>query len=359
MYTTTSGIMTTKEKNKKVGFLDLPGEIRNIVYRQLLTSSTPIDLMPLFNDSRNHRPFVHPNSKQMHYRQRVRATITRQITIGLVKTCRTARKEGCGILYAENSFRFSDRRAWIVLDAFLCAIGTNRKYLTDVSVHVPEQYGRDLTRWGDYPWRVYDATEQTMGCVGNIDKVKQEMVVTMDRALQEVHGVWWDDWTYSLEHTWFRKTRETLRELQGLKKFSFVLPRSFMIHTRTQLADGSWVPSDFSGLQLHDCLPVDVEISLVILNLRRDQPHKQSRSSRYGQRRREIIPSWARKGDNEMGRIYLTNFAIQEGWKLEYAIARKKSTHQIVTWNKFQEMLGNMKTESYWENRCESDDDES
>ncbi|KXT03690.1 hypothetical protein AC578_5186 [Pseudocercospora eumusae] len=101
------------------GFLDLPAELRNPLYRQWLVSSEPIYICCI------------PCGKVYSVRPD-----TWNARTALMRLNQQIRVEASSIHYGENDFRFPDEYAWLALRNFLQAIGPiNTSYIRHLTVH--------------------------------------------------------------------------------------------------------------------------------------------------------------------------------------------------------------------------------
>ena len=108
--------------------LDLPPEIRNVVYRHVLVLEDAIELAPLhWNRPQKHRLV-------MRAIKRYRLDIIPRL--GLLRTCKKVYDEASSIFYGGNEFRFSNSQGWFVLSAFLQTIGErSQRLLRLLTVH--------------------------------------------------------------------------------------------------------------------------------------------------------------------------------------------------------------------------------
>lgn len=108
--------------------LDLPPEIRSVIYRHMLVLEEAIELAAL-----------HWNRPQKH--RLVKAALKRYRLdviprLGLLRTCKKVYHEASSIFYGEKEFRFSNSQGWFVLLAFLLTIGErSQKLLRLLTIH--------------------------------------------------------------------------------------------------------------------------------------------------------------------------------------------------------------------------------
>jgi len=118
-------------------FLNLPGEIRTLIYRAALVRDTPLDLWPnkFFEDNgadpillrrlltsrktedRNLVEWI--TVRDQHDLQYVR----KEMATGILGTCKQVWMEASWLFWCENSFRFSGDFEWIGLRRFLTTVG--------------------------------------------------------------------------------------------------------------------------------------------------------------------------------------------------------------------------------------------
>ena len=115
---------------KPFPLMELPPEIRNRIYREYLVLHTPIDLCPKATGFKGN---VHA---WRHHIRRWKKDICPRLR--LLRTNKQVLAETRSIFYAENEFRFTNSKAWYVLDAFLYTIGQqNTAWLRHLAIHVP------------------------------------------------------------------------------------------------------------------------------------------------------------------------------------------------------------------------------
>jgi hypothetical protein len=135
-------------------FLQLPGEIRTLIYRAALTRSTPLDLYP-------HKFIICPEScdelserlskqknlgpKPWNWRCTINvrdqydlAYIRKEMATGFLGTCKQVQKEATMIFWRENTFRFSGDCEWEGIRRFLTTIGVEaRKRIRHLELSLP------------------------------------------------------------------------------------------------------------------------------------------------------------------------------------------------------------------------------
>lgn len=110
--------------------LDLPAEVRNQIYREILVLEDAIELNP---KSTNPEQDERTRTRRLN---RYRYDI--QPRLRLLRTNKQIHHEATSIYYGENEFRFTHVQGWYVLAAFLHTIGPeNSKLLRSIAIHVP------------------------------------------------------------------------------------------------------------------------------------------------------------------------------------------------------------------------------
>ena len=136
-------------------FLNLPGEIRNEIYRIALIISTPIDLCPakyLFDiEDFQEDPMLmqrylaftegdHEDENWMFGHRPTKLTIRlqpslegmrRNLAINLSAVCRQVYHEAARYLRSKNTFVFSDDEDWFIVLKFLMTIGPNARSMIE------------------------------------------------------------------------------------------------------------------------------------------------------------------------------------------------------------------------------------
>jgi hypothetical protein len=138
-------------------FLDLPGEIRTLIYRAALLRPTPIDLWPAAEiKNPRERPdlqqriakhqksawrpdarFRRQPERDARFRdQRDLQFVRKEMATGLLATCKQINQEASHVFWTENIFRFSGDENWNGIRRFLLAIGPRaRSMLSVLEVH--------------------------------------------------------------------------------------------------------------------------------------------------------------------------------------------------------------------------------
>ena len=188
-------------------FPDLPGELRNNIYRLALVSDPPyIDLCPKTCLEGSNGP------PRAHHMKRFRKEVC--LNIRLLRTNKQISKEAASIIYGENEWRFTSCKAFYVLDAFLAQIGPeNVARIRRLAVHVPWQ-GR--------------MAEFALSCKDSLPESQKRMSVmqtTIERmGLTPKH--WWKDFC---NVACVARTKHMLEEAGKLERLRLLLPDSWML----------------------------------------------------------------------------------------------------------------------------------
>ncbi|OCL13900.1 hypothetical protein AOQ84DRAFT_223911 [Glonium stellatum] len=118
--------VTAKSDPPYSHFVHLPGELRNIIYECALVSAHPIDIWPITQETDDKRGGHDAMLKEN----------LKGINVNLLQVSRQIYLEATGIFYGHNAFRFSDEYASIAMVIFFESIGSNCRYITNVSAHV-------------------------------------------------------------------------------------------------------------------------------------------------------------------------------------------------------------------------------
>lgn len=104
--------------------MQLPGELRNNIYKSCLVARRPIDFWPMIAE----------DAPSGTTRASILQENLKHINVNLLRVSRQVHKETVGILYGCNRFRFSDVGAWTVLEGFLTHLNRNCRHITNISV---------------------------------------------------------------------------------------------------------------------------------------------------------------------------------------------------------------------------------
>ncbi|KAK3620085.1 hypothetical protein LTR56_023623 [Elasticomyces elasticus] len=126
-----SVLTTPTAAHKAIGFLDLPPEIRNIVYSLALhhEDSLQLDKHPVRLVNYRHQ------SRRRHKRE-LRLKQIAYINVSLLRVSRQVYNEAAPVLYGSNTFAFSTLQTYseACLLAFLTHIGNSRTHLRRIKI---------------------------------------------------------------------------------------------------------------------------------------------------------------------------------------------------------------------------------
>ncbi|KAK3618940.1 hypothetical protein LTR22_026172 [Elasticomyces elasticus] len=103
----------------RLGFLHLPAELRNRIYREVLLFGS-IELAPLFIHTQANHKGNNGKARVLHMRKYKREIVPR---LRFLRTNKQVHKEASSILYGENEFRFTNRYGFDTLFFFTRTIG--------------------------------------------------------------------------------------------------------------------------------------------------------------------------------------------------------------------------------------------
>ncbi|KAK5677102.1 hypothetical protein LTS10_010291 [Elasticomyces elasticus] len=106
-------------RSLRLGFLHLPAELRNRVYREALLFRS-IELAPLFIHTQANHKDNNGKARVLHMRKYKREIVPR---LRLLRTNKQVHKEASSIFYGENEFRFTNRYGFDTLFFFTRTIG--------------------------------------------------------------------------------------------------------------------------------------------------------------------------------------------------------------------------------------------
>ena len=106
--------------------MHLPEELRNRIYEYALVPNRPIDIWPIIQ-----KEITATDDHSVILRDNLEG-----INVNLLEASRQIHSEAIGIFYGSNAFRFSDDHASIALTLFFEHIGSNCRYITNISAHI-------------------------------------------------------------------------------------------------------------------------------------------------------------------------------------------------------------------------------
>lgn len=117
---------------KPVGLFDLPGEIRNRIYRYVMVFEDPFELLPKANGYR--RSYSRALRALDHGRKQFTKSLRARKFLRVNKQINT---EASDIFYGENEFCFRSIMGWQFLQGFMETVGyKNASRLRKISVHI-------------------------------------------------------------------------------------------------------------------------------------------------------------------------------------------------------------------------------
>ena len=203
---------------RKPPLLRLPRELRDIIYKHVLVTTTPLELAPfkdcVYSTRRSSGQWI--ESDQFHSSKWRNKNC--KLTLFL-RTCRQIYQEASPIYYAQP-FRFSDEAGWIVLYYWLKAIGPrNRILVKDITVCHPAMATtgtclEDHVRSRSIPIRLWDIFRGYVAekWFGERDSLTQDLEIEKR----------WPGWAV-IPHTAFM-----LSEMTGLRTLRLLIKRKYM-----------------------------------------------------------------------------------------------------------------------------------
>ncbi|KAI4688264.1 uncharacterized protein J4E84_005195 [Alternaria hordeiaustralica] len=147
-------------KPQNVGFLDMPLEIRLMIYGHALEFDEPIELWPETGDMDTEY------YRRVRNRSRLRKMFGRRgpRNLGLLRTCKQVCAEATEVFYGNNEFRFSGLNGHMVAYAFATKIGSrNLGFMKSMTMAIPCRSGDRgcmASHWNPHTWlrthEVYD-----------------------------------------------------------------------------------------------------------------------------------------------------------------------------------------------------------
>lgn len=196
---------------KPFRLLDLPSEVRNQVYRDILVLDQPIELAPKSTGKHNSR------AHDVHMKRFKHVIMPR---LHLLSTNRAVHAEATSVFYGENEFRFSNIEGWYILSSFLKTIGPdNAGLIRSIAVHVP-WYGKALDNRHD-------------GLPESINKMKGMKCLLDSMGLKYP----WS-WATFQKEACIKRVKQIFEGAGKLESVAYILPDSYI------LPSPAWRPAD-------------------------------------------------------------------------------------------------------------------
>lgn len=114
-----------------------------MIYKHALVLDHPIDLWPAVRGS---GPDKEGNASSRQRAKNIQE-VAKTLSVGLLRVSKQINRETSPMFYGLNTFQFTNRQGWIVLEAFLYTIGvTNRRNVTNLVVCYPDRGAVPLRR---------------------------------------------------------------------------------------------------------------------------------------------------------------------------------------------------------------------
>ncbi len=182
-------------------FLNLPSEIRNIIYEYALVCAEPIDLWPHVYYRTAHLIEIEGRDfDQCTHRVRRQESLSyvrKQLAPGLLGACHQIYNEASGYFWSDNHFRFSGRSGWQGLLRFFLTIGPRaRSHIRKIDVHAPiymrwpgRKFGQDLSGGSKNHPKMHMAKIKTETLLDIEARQRVCDIIVEDRLLEEINFV--------------------------------------------------------------------------------------------------------------------------------------------------------------------------
>lgn len=177
--------------------LRLPPEIRTKIYRYALVSEEPLDLWPhKWTKADENAKAAEGQLKTRH--QEGLEFVRKEMSTGLLGTCRKVFNESAMFFWRDNCFRFSGRSGWQGLLRFFLTIGPEaRARIQRVDVHAPiymrwpvkDSDGKDLNGRSKNIPKMHMARIPREGHLDREAIQRLCVVVSQDRTLKEMNFI--------------------------------------------------------------------------------------------------------------------------------------------------------------------------
>jgi len=170
--------------------LDIPGEIRTMIYRAALVKSDPIDLWPdsyienaeselsLADRIVKIKSTFGKGCSLPRFRRQVDLEYVRkEMATGLLTTCRQISREAANIFWCENTFRFSGDFHWLGIRRFFESIGPRALSLIQkVEIFAPVCFNVNWVVWLYHGNRRTHTSAYFRETTKNVPKLRMEKV---------------------------------------------------------------------------------------------------------------------------------------------------------------------------------------
>lgn len=125
--------MIQLQVRQTLGFMEIPAELRLIVYQYLLRSERPFELWPGLYEA---------DATWSHY-------ASFKFVLPVLRLSKNIHSEAAPVFYGENEFRFSGADAYLVCKSFFMTIGdSNVRFLRKLTLPIPTILGAECASWG-------------------------------------------------------------------------------------------------------------------------------------------------------------------------------------------------------------------
>ena len=221
-------------------FLRLPAEIRIMIYQYALIRNQPIDLWPhlyhgtLESGSTDLPIELQENPLKIRHQESL-TYVRKQMSTGLLGTCRQIYAEAVMFFWAENLFKFSGRSGWQGLLRFLLTIGpAARSRIRRLDVHAPiymrwpikDKDGKDLNGRSKNLPKMHMVKIPQENHLDTVAKQRVCAILEQDRTLEELNFVIPADFRngdgtdfggYTEDHTMKTEALERIQTLDFVK----------------------------------------------------------------------------------------------------------------------------------------------
>jgi hypothetical protein len=124
----------------QVTFMDLPTEIRALIFAQLLTKPSPIIIWSgSYEQVASDTQGPHLARSYLRYDREAMTSSRQDLTVSLLRVNDTIFLESARILYGSNTFAFQGEHEWVEIISWLTGIGSNaRQLLRHLNIYVDQ-----------------------------------------------------------------------------------------------------------------------------------------------------------------------------------------------------------------------------